>query len=194
MLICSDPTCGRSALHADGGRRGLCQTHYKRLQSGMPEDVRVYRSRVGKRTHAEILSRNVDGDKRCTGCLRWLPERGFRNATNTIDKLAAQCAGCFVSRAHGMASELEYESLLEVQDGLCAICDEPPAEGERLCIDHDRQCCPGSHSCGQCIRGLLCRDCNAGIGFLGDTPEPVRRAYMYLMGTSMAERDGPQPI
>lgn len=56
-----------------------------------------------------------------------------------------------------------YQALLEEQGGCCAICLRPPKKN-RLAIDHDHACCPGSGSCGHCIRGLLCAGCNVQLG------------------------------
>lgn len=36
--------------------------------------------------------------------------------------------------------------------------------GGTICVDHDHKCCPGQYSCGKCIIGLLCRNCNAMLG------------------------------
>lgn len=47
-------------------------------------------------------------------------------------------------------------------------------------IDHDHSCCQGSASCGQCIRGLLCRNCNAGIGYMSEDPRVLARASEYI--------------
>ncbi len=55
------------------------------------------------------------------------------------------------------------------QDSSCYLCGEPLVEGE-IHIDHDRSCCRGSKSCGSCIRGLACLQCNTGIGHFGDDP------------------------
>jgi hypothetical protein len=57
---------------------------------------------------------------------------------------------------YGLAPD-EYDTLMAVQDGKCAIC-----RGERpyrLPIDHDHSCCRGKQSCGKCVRGLLCKRC-----------------------------------
>ena len=56
------------------------------------------------------------------------------------------------------------------QDGLCAICGEPP--GGRLCVDHD-------HATSR-IRGLLCDPCNKALGFLRDDTERLARAIDYI--------------
>lgn len=55
----------------------------------------------------------------------------------------------------------DFDALLLAQDGLCACCgtDEPGGYGNTLCVDHD-------HVTGK-VRGLLCNDCNLGIGRLG---------------------------
>lgn len=58
----------------------------------------------------------------------------------------------------------------------CEICEKTG----HLYIDHDHSCCPGKTSCGKCVRGGLCGECNMAIGALGDTPEGVLRAVKYL--------------
>ena len=42
-------------------------------------------------------------------------------------------------------------------------------------VDHDHSCCPGSKTCGKCLRGLACQKCNQGIGQFGDDPDRMRR-------------------
>lgn len=66
----------------------------------------------------------------------------------------------------------EFEQLLLVQKGRCAICCKENRAGHRLCVDH-------SHSSGA-VRGLLCHDCNRGIGLLGDSSARLRAAAKYL--------------
>ena len=71
----------------------------------------------------------------------------------------------------------QYESMLSLQNGVCAICktDNPKGSGRKaghFCIDH-------CHTTGN-IRQLLCGECNSGIGKLQDNPEIVLAAYNYL--------------
>ena len=49
-----------------------------------------------------------------------------------------------------------------------------------LAVDHDHGCCPGERSCGKCVRGLVCRDCNAMLGLARDNADSLRRAASYL--------------
>lgn len=81
-------------------------------------------------------------------------------------------------KRHGLTVE-RYEHLLEAQGGRCAICGtDDPAPKSRFCVDHDHACCPGSHSCGACVRGLLCDQCNRTTAF--GEPALLRRAADYI--------------
>ena len=83
----------------------------------------------------------------------------------------------------------DYDLILAKQGGACAICgltssgtvDDRTGKLRRLAIDHDRSCCPGLRSCGQCIRGLLCSGCNTGLGALRDDPALLKRAAEYVL-------------
>ncbi|MGH7383314.1 MAG: endonuclease VII domain-containing protein [Candidatus Methylomirabilales bacterium] len=72
----------------------------------------------------------------------------------------------------GMTAE-EYRSLFDLQNGLCAICREPPGD-QSLAVDHD-------HNTGK-VRGLLCKNCNLGIGNFRDDAQLLISAIEYLEG------------
>ena len=76
---------------------------------------------------------------------------------------------------------LDFELMVEQQGGKCAICRRWLAGA--LSVDHDRSCCPGAHSCGKCVRGLLCPACNSGLGHFGDDPDRLLAAGVYLEQT-----------
>lgn len=61
----------------------------------------------------------------------------------------------------------------------CSLCGEPVSIRVGV-VDHDHACCPGSRSCGQCVRGYLHPNCNCALGFLRDDPALARRAAEYL--------------
>jgi hypothetical protein len=61
-----------------------------------------------------------------------------------------------------------YNSLLEAQKGLCAVCRTCPAKA----VDHD-------HKTGQ-IRGILCATCNTGLGVFKENEGNLLSAIEYL--------------
>jgi hypothetical protein len=73
----------------------------------------------------------------------------------------------------------ELTAMLEAIGWRCESCSRDLTV-EPYCIDHDHSCCPGSMSCGKCVRGILCRRCNAGIGMFLDDPELLVKAAEYL--------------
>lgn len=76
-------------------------------------------------------------------------------------------------REYGITPE-QYDTMLAEQGGGCAICGVEFAHrgGARLAVDH-------CHETGA-VRGLLCSNCNQGLGKFGDDPERLDRAGMYL--------------
>ena len=67
----------------------------------------------------------------------------------------------------------DYEAMLEEQNGGCATCGRLPSRIS-LHVDHDHK----THD----VRGLLCMQCNNGIGLLQESPELLRDAADYLEG------------
>lgn len=65
-----------------------------------------------------------------------------------------------------------YEGLHEQQGGVCAICENEPNRNY-LSVDHDHGCCDSTHTCGDCIRGLLCAACNSFLGRIKDNPQKL---------------------
>lgn len=74
-------------------------------------------------------------------------------------------------------SILEYNEMLASQECKCIVCG---VESFILSVDHDHSCCPGPNSCGKCIRGLLCKKCNSGLGQFNDDPILLAAAIKYL--------------
>lgn len=75
----------------------------------------------------------------------------------------------------------EYAELFRSQNGVCAICASPETATRNgkikaLAVDH-------CHKTGK-VRGLLCSDCNTGIGKLKDSREILISAVRYLDGNS----------
>ncbi len=79
---------------------------------------------------------------------------------------------------YGLTVE-QYDEMVIAQKGLCAICGLPEkvihhkGTPRRLCVDHD-------HKPGGKTRGLLCRDCNVGLGSFQDDKERLKKAIAYL--------------
>jgi hypothetical protein len=59
-------------------------------------------------------------------------------------------------------------SLVEQQDGLCAVCRKEAA----VQVDHEHKT--------RKVRGILCDGCNGGLGAFNDEPELLERAAQYL--------------
>jgi hypothetical protein len=67
-----------------------------------------------------------------------------------------------------------YHSMLSEQDDRCAICRRPPVSVGPFRVDHDHD-----HP-EKRVRGLLCDECNLGLGKFKDDPYLLADASKYL--------------
>ncbi len=71
------------------------------------------------------------------------------------------------ARRYGLSGN-DYDALLALQGGVCAIC----RKNRPLGVDH-------CHLFNE-VRGLLCNNCNVGLGMFDDDPDRLRAAADYL--------------
>lgn len=134
----------------------------------------AYRARHPERVRAYLAKWHADNQERV---------RAYKEEHRERDRLVNADRNL---RRHGLTPE-EYAARLAAQGGGCAICGAPEtrfADGRarRLDVDHDHGCCPGTASCGACVRGLLCSGCNRGL--FGFDPTTLRAAAAYFEGAA----------
>ncbi len=170
---CSIEGCGGSIQAVR-----LCNRHHQRLVK--------YGDPLGGGPMLPPLELTETG-RRCRKCRRDLPPEAFHKADHATKHVCRECEDLTkLSKKYGIPPD-EYWKMFNSQGGLCAICGQPPGgDGrfKRLSVDHDHGCCPGAESCGTCVRGLLCRPCNFGLGGFRDRVELLHAAEAYLKRTT----------
>ena len=89
------------------------------------------------------------------------PEKHFYNRLRTLYKITRE----------------QYDAMVVHQNNACAVCLLPESHVyrgkiKRLAVDH-------CHATGR-VRGLLCHDCNAGLGLLKENAETLRRMATWI--------------
>jgi hypothetical protein len=97
-------------------------------------------------------------DKRCKGPMRHIELRQRMNR--------------HLVREYGMTIE-DYETMFKRQHGACAICYEPSAPHKKLAVDHCHDTLKA--------RGLLCENCNRGVGMFKNDKLRLANAINYLI-------------
>jgi hypothetical protein len=121
----------------------------------------------------------------CNACNIWRQADRFFRSTKVAGGLRTQCKECENARLTSPAScgtagwtkrqaaylwthyrmlPLQWEEMFTAQGGNCYICGVP-ALGQSA-VDHDHSCCPGPTTCGSCVIGIACRNCNTLEGSL----------------------------
>ena len=87
---------------------------------------------------------------------------------DNVERFARSCKNWALQRKYGMTLA-EFEALLHSQGKSCLICG---ASARQFHVDH-------SHKTGV-VRGILCVNCNVGLGAFSDSAEVLRKAAAYL--------------
>lgn len=133
-------------------------------------------------------------EKKCTKCnlIKGLDKFYFRinKKTKTLyyQSFCKDCQNSYnyikdkntkLKKAYGITLE-EYEELLSKQNGKCAICSVD--NNSKYCNKPRAFAVDHCHTTGK-IRGLLCSDCNTGIGLFKDNTNLLHFAIKYLNKT-----------
>lgn len=121
------------------------------------------------------------GRAQCAWCGEW----GRPSGRTTLWPYV--CVACLDPIAHVVRRLQHHHVSLErarklTIDPYCETgCGTDLLQGSgQLNVDHDHRCCPGSRSCGECVRGFICNWCNAAAGQLGDDAQRALALYEYL--------------
>lgn len=190
-LKCSVDGCEKAA-HA----KGFCYTHYEdsrhpmmhlwsqlrsRNVDGYPfswNRFEAFLSDVGERPTPSHQLRKIRIDQPFSkDNFHWVEPVGKNRSSYSPEEQAAYGREWHLQRKFRITGE-DYAALLVAQGGGCAVCGgkethvHPSGKPKDLAVDHD-------HDSDQ-VRGLLCFNCNQGIGRLKDSPALLRAAAAYL--------------
>ena len=138
--------------------------------------ARNWRAKNPERSRAnERRSRTKNADKARARAKKWHVENrerhnaycAKRRAENPRTVLSAKLKATF-----GITLE-QYETILTKQENCCAVCGAHALGLKRkLAVDHDHLT--------KTVRGLLCHNCNVGLGNFKDDPLILTKAIKYL--------------
>lgn len=188
--------CKASDENCSNGHYGLgyCHFHWRRAKKGVPlNQPKIKRlapeCSVETCTHKPLAKdlcgahyqqkyrgdefRDVARYRECP-----IPDCG-RNSKSAVTDL------CKVHYKMSWRYSLTREDLIQMWTN--AQCMNPGCgTRENLHVDHDHSCCDYSFdtkhkvSCGKCVRGLLCRTCNLGLGYMQEDPRRIKGLLVYL--------------
>jgi hypothetical protein len=169
-----------------GGRGSYCKPCFSERSR------KSYARRLSAKTGCDVRATVAvpAGHRRCPDCGATKPLAAFPRNASGSGGFARYCKPCHNARGresrerlHGGSREyhlrrrygigqVDVDELLEAQGGRCAICGRAGPEH----VDHD-------HRTGW-VRGILCFNCNGGLGQFRDDPELLGEALTYLKGTT----------
>jgi hypothetical protein len=121
-----------------------------------------------------MTMRMKDETQQCRHCKLDLPTHKFHRDRKKANGLYPTCRSCRSKYRRLIdISDVEYKKILEAQNNQCAICGTDASEFKfSLNVDHDYKT--------NKIRGLLCTNCNMGLGHFKDSISNLHRALLYI--------------
>lgn len=102
-------------------------------------------------------------------------EHGTFEAYRSGDCRCPKCKAAAIAHRRMVnygVSQDDYDRILRLQDGGCAVCGAvPDPTCPSFAVDHD-------HATGA-IRAILCNTCNSSLGLLDEDPERIRLLMAY---------------
>lgn len=196
MVNYVDNICGvvidGQKCQSDRWCRTFCLFHYKQDCKG-----EILRWPQKRRKNSEVLKRNLLNEKQCLNCKLWYPESFYRIKKRTADSLNSNCSSCLAilektwrennphktsgytkKKKYGITVD-QYEDMFNSQKQKCKICGIDNAN--KWVIDHDHAHHINSEiGCIDCIRGILCNNCNLMLGHARDNVTILKAAIDYL--------------
>src|SRR5215470_1693407 len=164
---------GGKPSSAEYERRRKRDNEYRRKRYAKNAE---YRARILAAAHRYYAAHKTEICTRSR--LRWAIDPEFRARVLVYQ---SKYRRTYLLRRYGITLE-EYDRLLALQNGVCAICEQKPKGRRFLCVDH-------CHRTGR-VRGLLCTRCNVAIGLFEDNPEYTEATTVYLRAARERERTG----
>lgn len=122
--------------------------------------------------------------QRCPNC-----NKEFVRRTPRQTYCSKECGGtqrhAHIKSTYGLSAS-DYKQLLDDCNGTCSICNQKETATIRgkvceLTVDH-------CHQSGK-VRGLLCRQCNVGLGNFKDNVGLLQSAIKYLEGSETISKE-----
>lgn len=196
---CSFPGCENKIR----GLQEICEMHYMQRLRGISLKPSAYAPKgtpcvvcggkvqegSGRRRHCSSRCQQMDfrhkgerpGQAICVTCEKPF-ELGIEDGGRFRRTDTKYCQDCGRESPHARrfkrygVTKAQFDAACERGCEICGV------TGIVLHIDHDHSCCPQDkfRTCGKCVRGFLCGNCNRALGMLRDDPEIFRRAASYL--------------
>lgn len=171
-------------------RRRATQRKYREAnREKLAEKLRQWRSLNPERVRSQKQRQyNSNTEAACASTSKWrkenpekVREQKRRHYHANKDKARVKMRSSALKRKYGITID-EFGDMLAIQGASCAICGatKPGGTGD-FHVDH-------CHSSGA-IRGLLCSNCNRGLGYFRDNPAALISAAGYLTAAESAGRD-----
>lgn len=181
-------TCARQARKLQARDRAQTLVHMNCVACGQP----LSGSHNARRKYCSASCRKLRrAPTECRLCGRTIKDNGN----------AVYCSGCRYAAsakkdrqlrgAYGIGLQ-EVEQMLTEQMNRCAICDsylgQSVVGNRRLNVDHIHGHCKAG--CPECVRKILCVNCNVLVGLARDSPQVLQKAAQYVSTFTVVAKGG----